>query len=423
MRRLANANARAFVLVLVGLGVPGPVARGQEAGAPHRETVEFRVLARARMFMSASVGDAGETPAAVHALRLLLARADAAHALSDLVERARHPAGRLFALAGLRAEDPTAFARAVDALRSSDEPISFLNGCIETRTTVGAAVEALAAGGLADVLCGRAEVRLRPRLELQEACARLAEGGESRLAVDALVAHGLAGVPALREALRAGPAHAQVGAAAACERLGPVARDALPELLALVEAADDDVGLGALDAVSALSCWAVERGVPALHRTLERAALPPARLVRTVSLLEHLVRGLDLLEPAPPPPWVRRTEHEDGEATYALVHLPATTIAALARALGDDDAEVGEDAANILGRAAGPAAFEPARAVLDDPRPLAREGALTVLAELALSHPGLRPAATAALALHAARDPDERVRAHARDLLETFEDD
>ncbi|MBX3465358.1 MAG: HEAT repeat domain-containing protein [Planctomycetes bacterium] len=414
---------RRLTIALVVLVVAGPVARGQAVGAPHRETVEFRVLERTRTFMSAAVGDGGETPAAVHALRLLLARPDAAAALTDVLERARHPAGRLFALAGLRAVDPTAFARAVDGLRGSDEPISFLDGCIESRTTVGAAVEALAAGNLADVLCGRVEVRLRPRLELEEACARLAEGGESRLVIDALVAHGPAAVPALREALRAGPAPAQAGAAAACERLGPVARDALPELLALVEAADDDVGLGALDAVSALSCWAVEQGVPALRRTLERAALPPARLVRTVSLLEHLVRGLGLLEPAPPPPWVRRTEHEDGEATYALVHLPATTIAALARALGDDDAEVGEDAANILGRAAGPAAFEPARAVLDDPRPLAREGALTVLAELALSHAGLRPAATAALTWHGARDPDERVRAHARDLLELFEDD
>ncbi|MCW8139886.1 MAG: hypothetical protein KIT58_13395, partial [Planctomycetota bacterium] len=120
MRRLALAFA------LVVLVVAGPVAQGQEVVAPHRETVEFRVLERTRTFMSASVGDGGETPAAVHALRLLLARPDAAPALTDLLEGARHPAGRLFALAGLRAVDPTAFARAVDALRSSDEPISFL---------------------------------------------------------------------------------------------------------------------------------------------------------------------------------------------------------------------------------------------------------------------------------------------------------
>ncbi|MCW8139072.1 MAG: hypothetical protein KIT58_09235, partial [Planctomycetota bacterium] len=68
-------------------------------------------------------------------------------------------------------------------------------------------------------------------------------------------------------------------------------------------------------------------------------------------------------------------------------------------------------------------AFEPVRAVLDHARPGARSAALTALAELALSHAGLRPAATAALAWHAARDPDERVRAHARDLLEMFEGD
>jgi hypothetical protein len=352
---------------------------GSRASAqPLRDSLEYRVVERATTFSDSRVGDDADTPVAVHALRLLLARPDAAESLGDLVERAPRPAGRLFALAGLAEADPTAFARVANAWRGSDEPLGFMTGCSLYSATVGAVVRALEQGELTRRLCR-----------------------DDRPA---------SSVDALRESLRSTALDARRAAAWECMDLGPRAREALPDLLTCVEAADDELAAAALDAIEAQSYWAVEVAVPALHDLLVRATLSPARLIAVLRRIDRLVDGYALIEPRPS--FV--SPRGDG---FALA-LPEGAEAALVRAVAGEDEDVRFEALSQLSELG--SRVEPLLALLGDARADVREGALATATAIALRHADARARVAAAAHEALLRDGDEGVREAAQDALDTL---
>ncbi|MCO5172088.1 MAG: HEAT repeat domain-containing protein [Planctomycetes bacterium] len=414
-----------LVLTLAG------TARAQVA-PEHRASIEFRLLERATVFTSDAVGYGGDTPETVHALRLLVERPDARAALLDLLGAARHPAGRLFALAGLRVVDPVAFGHEAQALRRAGGEVRSFQGCFGTTAPVEACVAALEEGALARALCG-AE-RPAPTLTVDAACALLLGEGVGQLdAVRALVDHGPAAVPSLREALRDPSSRRRAGAAWACQGLGPLARPAVPELLACLEDPDDAVLSHALDALAHLGPWLVDHA-PALHAVVARAALPPRRLVSALWRLHELARAHCLLEPDRLPAFVRPVApapegEDDGGAEdeddlfelsprYTLAGIPPRAVEVLARALGDPEDHVRDALRDALERWAGGApAVEALVRTIEDSPPVTRRRVVQVLGVVG-RRPDDRARVVDALRRLLERDEDEMVRVFSEEALE-----
>ncbi|MBX3465356.1 MAG: HEAT repeat domain-containing protein [Planctomycetes bacterium] len=419
-----------LILLLLALT---PTARA-EVAPEHRATIEFRLLERATVFTSDAVGYGGDTPATVHALRLLVGRPDARAVLLDLARAARHPAGRLFALAGLRVVDPVAFGREAKAIRRAGGEVRSIQGCFGTSASVEACVDALEQGALARALC-RPE-RPTPTLTVDAACALLLGEGAGQLdAVRALAAHGATAVPPLREALRDPSPRRRAAAAWAFEGLGHHAVAALPELVTCLEDPDDAVASHALDALGHLGPWLVDHAA-ALHAVVARAALPPRRLVRALWRLHDLVRAHCLLEPDRLPAFVRPVaparEGEDDEAAededdlfemsprYALAGIPPKAVEVLARALGDPEDHVRDAVRDALERwAEGAPAIEALLRALEDSPQVTRRRIVQVLGVVG-RRPDDRPPVVDALRRLLERDEDEMVRVFSEEALEAL---
>ncbi|MCW8139887.1 MAG: HEAT repeat domain-containing protein [Planctomycetota bacterium] len=400
-----------------------PTARAQVA-PEHRATVEFRMLERATTFTSDQVGFGGDLPVTVQALRLLVARPDAAAVLVDLARVAWHPAGRLYALAGLRVVDPDAFAREARVVGSAGGEVAYFSGCLRGPSRVEVLVRNLEEGPSAEALCRPASAT--PALTIDEACSRLLrEEGAQWEAIRALIDHGSAAVPALRATLRDEAPRRRAGAAWALEGLGPLARPALADLVAAVGDPDDDVAEAALDALEGLGPWAAEAAAE-VHDMVTRAALPPRHLTRAVLLLERLVREQCLVPPERAPGFAAAAavgeDDEDTDYLYArrprcaLIALPVAAIAPLTRALGDRLVQVRRDAHDALARwTTGPAAMAALEGALHEPDPDVRERLVDVLGEIG-SRPDDRARVIAVLDRLAGGDPDPDVRARAAHL-------
>jgi hypothetical protein len=276
--------------------VTGAVANAQEA-PDWRDTAEYRLLEEAWTFTDSAVGDSGETPSQVHALRFLLVRQDAVEALGDLIQRAQQPAGRLLALTGLGAVDYDAYLRARDDLleREREVEVPCQMGCIGFRRTLG------------EVIFGQ-----RP-----DDLFRI----EGRLGEELCWGPPLEGptVDDLREGLRSDAVERRVAAAQAIARRGPPARAALPELLACVRAGGRE-RRPALRALWALGCWAAASEAPELLWDLAvDPATPSEHLLPLLLTLEHLVGSLALARgpDAPLPAFAERLEPLPPDAAQA----------------------------------------------------------------------------------------------------------
>ncbi|MEY2507376.1 MAG: hypothetical protein QOH01_1705 [Verrucomicrobiota bacterium] len=86
-------------------------------------------LQSADRFALGGVGVAGTMSAGERALRELLKQPDAVAQLEALISRAS-PAGKLYALLGLRIRDRAAYGRALEKCRTTDAKVETARGCI-----------------------------------------------------------------------------------------------------------------------------------------------------------------------------------------------------------------------------------------------------------------------------------------------------
>ncbi|MEY2528231.1 MAG: hypothetical protein QOJ05_321 [Verrucomicrobiota bacterium] len=86
-------------------------------------------LAKASMFALGGIGVAGTMSQGERALRELLEKPDAVAQLERLLTSAT-PAGRLYALLGLRVKDRAAYQRALEKYRANDSKVETARGCM-----------------------------------------------------------------------------------------------------------------------------------------------------------------------------------------------------------------------------------------------------------------------------------------------------
>ena len=91
------------------------------------------------------VGVAGTMSAGERALRQVLAESDAVARLDSVIASAS-PAGRLYALLGLRARDRAAYERALEKVRTIDAKVETARGCILQRESFRDLVKEIEAG-------------------------------------------------------------------------------------------------------------------------------------------------------------------------------------------------------------------------------------------------------------------------------------
>ena len=89
-------------------------------------------LQSAASFALGGVGVAGTMSAGERALREVLKQPDAAPRLEALLPNAS-PAGKLYALLGLRIRDRAAYERALEKCRSTDAAVETARGCMLSR--------------------------------------------------------------------------------------------------------------------------------------------------------------------------------------------------------------------------------------------------------------------------------------------------
>ena len=92
-------------------------------------TLATSVLRASPRFTSATVGYAGMTPNEVLAWRVIFLSPDGQKVFTTLLSTAS-PAGKLFALAGLRYGDSLAFVRAASQLRAMGGTVQTVRGCL-----------------------------------------------------------------------------------------------------------------------------------------------------------------------------------------------------------------------------------------------------------------------------------------------------
>ena len=134
--RLATEPAAGPLISLAPLVADRPAIPWDEA---------MRVLRTAPSFSSASVGFGGVVPDAVVAWLTILSQSSADSLFLELLGMAT-PAGRMYALAGLRAIDPREFERQAGILRRDASPVNTLVGCIGSTMTTAQIVAELDRG-------------------------------------------------------------------------------------------------------------------------------------------------------------------------------------------------------------------------------------------------------------------------------------
>lgn len=116
-----------LVLVLTGACRETAPQRPSPALSPEGDRA-LALLLTATRFTDDAVGDGGETPEEVLALRTLWKERDPGPAFAHLVAEASFP-GRLFGLCGLWYTDPAGFDRAAAPFRRLDTMIPIQMGC------------------------------------------------------------------------------------------------------------------------------------------------------------------------------------------------------------------------------------------------------------------------------------------------------
>jgi hypothetical protein len=86
-------------------------------------------LQKAGSFAMGGVGVAGTMSAGERALRQILKEPDAVSRLESMIPNAT-PAGKLYALLGLRSRDRVAYERALEMCRSTDTKVQTARGCM-----------------------------------------------------------------------------------------------------------------------------------------------------------------------------------------------------------------------------------------------------------------------------------------------------
>jgi hypothetical protein len=86
-------------------------------------------LRKAGSFAMGGIGVAGTMSAGEGALREVLKEPDAVSKLERMIPNAT-PAGKLYALLGLRARDRAAYERALESCRSTDAKVETARGCM-----------------------------------------------------------------------------------------------------------------------------------------------------------------------------------------------------------------------------------------------------------------------------------------------------
>jgi hypothetical protein len=117
----------ALVLALLSACRERPLAPKRPALSPEGERA-FDLLLAATRFTDDAVGDGGETPPEVEALRTLWKERDPGAAFAHLAAHASL-SGRLFGLCGLWYADPAGFDRAAVPLRELETKIPIQMGC------------------------------------------------------------------------------------------------------------------------------------------------------------------------------------------------------------------------------------------------------------------------------------------------------
>jgi hypothetical protein len=112
-----------------GKPVLHPVIVARPAPSPLAESMD--ILRSAHRFEAGAVGAAGSVPTSVVAW-LTIARSRTADSLFRELLFTSTPAGRLYALAGLRKTNPGLFTDVARHLRMTDTSVPTLNGCIGT---------------------------------------------------------------------------------------------------------------------------------------------------------------------------------------------------------------------------------------------------------------------------------------------------
>lgn len=110
----------------------------------------YQTVKNAEMFAVGGVGRAGVITRPEIAMRILMTQSDGVSALKSLAATAR-PAGKLYALLGLRWIKASVFHAQRETFRTIQTPIKTMSGCTGGRESVAAVAERIA-GGNFDVL-------------------------------------------------------------------------------------------------------------------------------------------------------------------------------------------------------------------------------------------------------------------------------
>jgi hypothetical protein len=103
------------------------------------------VLEKAGMFALGGIGVAGTMSPGERALREILANRDAAARMERLLTNAT-PAGRLYALLGLRLKDRALYNRVIQELRATDAKVETARGCMISQEPFGDLVKEIERG-------------------------------------------------------------------------------------------------------------------------------------------------------------------------------------------------------------------------------------------------------------------------------------
>jgi hypothetical protein len=278
-----------FALLLAGCASSPPVEAPAEPTSPTAAPVAperalaLRLLLEARTLQGAEVGYGGDLPDEVIAYRRLVLEPDAAALFAGLLGSAR-PAGRIYALCGLREVDPASMPSVTRTLLEDGSPVRTLDGRSAGSTTV----EALARRVLEDD-----DAMFRWRDELRGDRSTWQEGA-----------------PAPR------PAEVDAALAGLDERV---------ELARRADPPGDDALLDEVAEAERLRRLAVDQG--ALHAAAQLAALGPAiapGLVQRLARPDALDRALAVLALADLGPWA-------GEAGLAATAAAVTDPSPLVR--------------------------------------------------------------------------------------------
>jgi hypothetical protein len=125
-------NKRIRVLLTLGVLLFQGANRTEAAEAGPAEAV----LEKAGMFALGGIGVAGTMSPGERALREVLANRDAVARMERLLTNAT-PAGRLYALLGLRLKDRALYDRALQELRAIDAKVETARGCMISQESFG----------------------------------------------------------------------------------------------------------------------------------------------------------------------------------------------------------------------------------------------------------------------------------------------